>query len=333
AVRERVGIMEVSGFNRYEINGDGVHDWLDTIMCSRVPRKPGRVGLTYFLNDDGNVKGEATLANLGPDRVWYGSAAAAELHDMDWLVEHLPDNGSITVTSLVDTHSILVVAGPESRGLLQAVFVDTDWSKDAFGWLSVKELTVAGHRIVAMAVSFSGELAWELHIPNAGLVDCYAALTAAGEPLGLVHFGLHATDSMRIEKGYRHWKADLITEFNPVESGLERFVKMDKQFIGKRALEEMSGEGPRRVFVSFEVDADHAAAHPGDSILCDGKVAGTVTSAAWGHRVNSNLAMGFVDPCCVGSGRNLQVEVVGEPVPARICDPCRYDPENVLVRS
>ncbi|MEP6335395.1 MAG: aminomethyltransferase family protein, partial [Anderseniella sp.] len=278
-------------------------------------------------------KGEATLANLEPNRVWYGSAAAAELHDMDWLVGHLPDDGSITITSLVDTHSILVVAGPGSRGLLQAVFADTDWSKDTFGWLSARELAVAGHRIVAMAVSFSGELAWELHVPNEGLVDCYAALTAAGEPLGVAHFGLHATDSMRIEKGYRHWKADLITEFNPMESGLERFVKLDKPFVGKAALEKMIEAGPRRIFVHLELDSDGAPAHPGDSIVSGGEVIGTVTSAAWGHRVNKNLVMGFVDPSCANRGCALQVEVIGEPVPARVCDPCRYDPENECVRS
>ncbi len=333
AVRDRVAIMEVSGFNRYEIIGEGVHDWLDTIMCSRVPRKPGRVGLTYFLNDDGNVKGEATLANLSPDRVWYGSAAAAELHDMDWLTGHLPDDGSVTITSLTDTHSILVVAGPRSRDLLQAVFADTDWSKDAFGWLSVRELAVAGRRIVAMAVSFSGELAWELHVPNEGLVDCYTALTAVGEPLGLAHFGLHATDSMRIEKGYRHWKADLITEFNPMESGLERFVKLDKQFVGKAGLEKMIEAGPRRVFVHLELDGDGAPAHPGDSIVSGDKVIGTITSAAWGHRVNTNQAMGFVDPSCASAGSDLHVEVIGEPVAAQVCDPCRYDPDNARVRS
>jgi len=291
------------------------------------------VGLTYFLNGDGNVKGEATLANLGPDRVWYGSAAAAELHDMDWLVEHLPDDGSITITSFVETHSIVVVAGPKSRDLLQAAFADTDWSKEAFGWLSACEVTVAGHQIVAMAVSFSGELAWELHVPNEALVDCYSALTAAGEPFGLVHFGLHAVDSMRIEKGFRHWKADLITEFNPMESGLERFVKMDKPFVGKPALEQMIKAGPRRLFVSLELDSDGAPAHPGDSIMSDGRVVGTVTSAAWGHRVNKNLAMGFVDVSSASIGQDLHVEVIGEPVPAQVCDPCRYDTENDRVRS
>lgn len=333
AVRDRVGIMEVSGFNRYEITGDGVHEWLDTIMCSRVPRKQGRVGLTYFLNEDGHVKGEATLANLGPDRVWYGSAAAAELHDMDWFTGHLPDDGSITIESLVDTHSILVVAGPRSRDLLKVAFPEVDWSRDGFGWLSVREVTLAGHQAVAMAVSFSGELAWELHVPMEGLVACHAALTAAGEPFGLAHFGLHAVESMRIEKGYRHWKADLITEFNAMESGLERFVKMDKKFVGKHGLEAKITTGPRRLFVSLELDSDDAPAHPGDSIISGGEVVGTVTSASWGHRVNKNLAMGFVDAAFAGIGQELHVEVIGEPVPARVCEPCRYDPENARVRS
>ena len=170
-------------------------------------------------------------------------------------------------------------------------------------------------------------------MPNEGLVDCYSALTAAGEPVGLAHFGLHAVDSMRIEKGYRHWKADLITEFNPMESGLERFVKMDKHFIGKQALEEMIKAGPRRLFVSLELEADDASAHPGDSIMSDGRVVGTVTSASWGHRVNKNLAMGFVDVSCASIGCNLYVEVIGEPVPVRVCEPCQYDPENSQVRS
>lgn len=333
AVRDRVGIMEVSGFNRYEITGEGVHDWLDSVMCSRVPRKPGKVGLTYFLNDDGNVKGEATLANLDDGRVWYGSAAAAELHDMDWLAGHLPDDGSITVNSLVDTHSILVVAGPKSRDLLQAAFPDTDWSKDAFGWLSVREFSCLGHQVVAMSVSFSGELAWELHVPFEGLVEVYTALIAAGKAFGLAHFGLHATESMRIEKGYRHWKADLITEFNPVECSLDRFVRMDKQFVGKPALQAMIEAGPRRMFVCLELHSDAAPAHPGDSIIADGRVVGTVTSAAWGYRVQKNLAMGFVDPSCAHIGCDLQVEVIGEPVAAKVCEMGQYDPENQRVRA
>lgn len=333
AVQERAGLMEVSGFNRYEITGETVHDWLDGIMCSRVPRKDGKVGLCYFLNDDGNVKGEATLANLGGGRVWYGSAAAAEQHDMDWLRARLPQDGSIRIESLTNSHTILVVAGPKSRALLQEVAPRDDWSTEGFPWLSVRKVHIGAHAVMAMSVSFSGELAWELHVPNPSLVGVYQTLVKAGEAFMLTHFGLYATESMRIEKGYRHWKADLVTEFNPFESALERFVGETKDFHGKAGLEAMTAGGMRRRFVSLELETRDAPAQPGDSVLNGGAVVGTITSAAWGHRTGKNLAMGFVDPARAEIGTRLEVEVIGRPVKAAVCEPCQYDPGNRLCRG
>ncbi len=333
AVQERVGLMEVSGFNRYEITGEGIHDWLDTLMCSRVPRKAGKVGLTYLLNEQGNVKGEATLANLADGQVWYGSAAAAELHDMDWLTSQLPEDGSIRIESLTNSHTILVVAGPKSRELLQSVSPRADWSKQAFPWLSVRKVHIGHYAVVAMSVSFSGELAWELHIPNEALQGAYRTIVEAGKDFGLSRFGLYATEAMRIEKGYKHWKADLITEFNPFETGLDRFVKMDKDFIGKAGLAEMASGSKRRQFVSLQVDSRVAPAHPGDSIVVDGKVIGTITSGAWGYRVDKNLAMGFIDPSHSSIGSEVQIDLLGELVDASVCEPCLYDPDNSLPRS
>jgi len=333
AVQHNVGIMEVSGFNRYEISGYGIHDWLDGIMCGRVPRKAGKVGLTYFLNADGNVKGEATLANLGEDAVWFGSAAAAELHDLDWLQDRLPKDGSIRITSLTGSHTSLVVAGPNSRAVLTKAAPRTDWSKEAFPWLSVQSVFIGSAQAIAMSVSFSGELAWELHIPNEQLLLAYERLLSAGTEFGIKPFGLRATDSMRLEKGYRHWKADLITEFNPMETGLDRFVRLEKDFVGKAALEKAIAKGSRRRFVSLTVDSPDAAAHPGDSIRLDGHVVGTVTSAGWGYRVGRNIAMGFVEPACAKLGTELTVDVVGTPSSAVVCEGCLYDPANERVRS
>ena len=287
-VQNGVGLCEVNGFNRFEITGTSVHDWLDGVMCSRVPRKVGKIGLAYFLNHQGNIKGEATLANLEDNKVWYGSAAAAEFHDMDWLSEHLPDDGSIQIQSLTNSHAILIVAGPNSRAVLQAAAPDEDWN--AFPWLSLKQVSIGGTLVVAMAVSFSGELAWELHVANEDLKTVHDLLMSAGQTRGIGYFGLRAVESMRLEKGFRHWKADLITEFNPYESGLERFVKMDKEFIGKAKLIEMQKSGPRRGFASLVLDSTDAPAHPGDSIISNGRVIGTITSAAWGYRVNKNIA-------------------------------------------
>ena len=148
-------------------------------------------------------------------------------------------------------------------------------------------------------------------------------------------FGSHAVESMRLEKGYRHWKADLITEFDPLESNLDRFVKLDKtEFVGKASLLEQIEAGPRRKFVTLILDCTHAPAHGGDSIvLKDGSCIGTVTSAGWGYRVNKNIAMGFIDVEYESVGTDVFVEVIGEPVASKVVDPDLYDPEYKLVRG
>ena len=148
-------------------------------------------------------------------------------------------------------------------------------------------------------------------------------------------FGSHAVESMRLEKGYRHWKADLITEFDPLESALERFVKLDKDdFIGKKALLENQSKGPRQRFVSLELDCTHAPAHGGDSILSsDGSWIGTITSAGWGYRTQKNIAMGFVNPEFDTLGESLLVEVIGVPVKATVVAGDLYDPSYSRIRS
>ena len=333
AVQNAVGLTEVNGFNRYEISGISAQDWLDTMFCGRITRKAGKVGLGYLLNHKGNVKGEATIANLPDGRIWYGSAAAAEFHDMDWLISHLPDDGAVNIRSMTNDHTILVLAGPRARDVLGSVSRE-DWSAEAFPWLSVRYAYIGIAPAVVMSVSFSGELAYEIHVPNNQLFAAYLALRQAGEAHGMCLFGSRAVESMRLEKGYRHWKSDLITEYNPFESALDRFVKLDKlDFVGKDALVEAMKSEPRRLFVSLVLDCTHAPAHAGASILKDGKVVGTVTSADWGHRVGKNIAMGFVEPDCAAEGSDLFVDVIGTAVAAKVTQPCLYDPENTLVRA
>ena len=332
-VQNAVGLMEISGFNRVEISGHGVQEWLDGLTCSTVPKRVGKVGLCYLLSEHGNVKAEATLAKLAPDSYWYGSAAAAEFHDMDWLTAHLPKDGSIRLRSLTASHTILVVAGPRSRELLQQVAPRTDWSAAAFPWLSVKNVYLGHFPAVAMSVSYSGELSYELHIANEALLGVYRLLAAAGKACRMVHFGLYATESMRLEKGFRHWKADLVTEFNPFEAGLARFVRLDKEYVGKAALVAMQQGAPRRAFATLVLDSTLAPAHAGDSMMLDGKVVGTVTSAGWGHRVNRNLAMGYLAPELSTPGTQLVVDVLGQCVPAVVVEEAQYDADFSLVRG
>lgn len=330
-LQKGVGIMEVSGFNRYEINGEGAGEWLDSLFCGRIPKRIGKVGLGYFLTEKGNVLGEATLAKLAKDQFWWGSAAASEEHDWDWLMARKPEG--ITLRKLTSSHQILVVAGPQSRALLASVSPRTDWSKQAFPWLSVRPCFIGHAEAIAMSVSFSGELAWELYVPAEQLYIVYQLLIEAGKAFDLGRFGLYATESMRVEKGYRHWKADLITEYNPIESALDRFINLDKPaFPGKTGLEMQLAEGLKRKFVSLVLENEDAPAHDGDSMMLGDKVIGTVTSAAYGLRTNENLAMGFVDTQFAELGTELELLLLGKRVKARVVEACRYDPENLNMR-
>ena len=184
-------------------------------MCSRVPQAEGKVGLCYFLTHQGRLKGEATIANLDGERVWYGSAAASEYHDMDWLLEHLPPNGSIAVKSLTNTYTTLVLADPRARDVLAKASPGSDVSRAEFPWLTIRTLPVGPVAVIAMSVSFSGELALELHVPNDRLLLVHDILMEAGAALEIGYFGLRAVESMRLEKGYLHWKADILPNTIP----------------------------------------------------------------------------------------------------------------------
>jgi len=332
AVSSSVGLAEVNGFNRIEITGTGIHDWLEGLFCGRVQRNTGKVGLGYMLNYQGNVKAEATITNIEEGRVWYGSAAASECHDMEWLEDHLPKDGSISLKSLTNECTTLVLAGPKARTVLAEV-TRLDCSPESFGWLSVRQAFVGIAPAVIMSVSFSGEEAFEIHLPNNQLYAGYIALRRAGQSHGLRLFGSRAVESMRMEKGYLHWKADLLTEFNPEETGLDRFLDMQKDFIGKSALVRMKSDGPRRKLVSLQIDCSHAPSHSGASIKKGEDVIGTVTSAAWGYRVGKNLAYGFVDPEMSEIGTNLTVDVLGSPETAIVIAASPYDPKNMILRN
>jgi len=337
-VQENVGICEVSGFNRIEITGADRHAFPDRLVCGTVPKRAGRVGLGYLLTHHAMVKGEATLANLpasdrGPARVWYGAAAASELHDMDWLKLHLREDEDVQIRSLTNDQTILVLAGPRAREVLSAC-ARGDWSKQAFPWLSVRECFIGFAPATVMGVSFSGELAYEIHVPNASLHAAYLALREAGKTHGMRLFGARAVEAMRLEKGFLHWKADLITEFDPFETGLARFVKLDKgAFIGRDALRQRQAQGPRRKLVTLAVDATHAPAHPGASLMQGDAVVGTVTSGDWGHRVGMNLAYAFVDPALAGEGSGMALDLCGDLVSARVIAPSPYDPSFERMRG
>ena len=234
--------------------------------------------------------------------------------------------------SLTNDYTILVVAGPKAREVMRAVS-RADWSAQAFPWLSVRECFVGIVPAVVMSVSFSGELAYEVHVPNAQLHAAYLALRAAGERHGMTVFGARAVESMRIEKGFLHWKADILTEFDPFETGLDRFVALEKgDFVGRKALIERHGAGPRRKLVTVRLEGRAAPGHGGASLMTDGRVVGTITSGEWGHRVGMNLAYAFVEPELSAPGTRLEVDIIGTLTPAIVIPASPYDPGQSLVR-
>ena len=333
-----VSLCEVSGFNRYQISGDGsgngAAEFLDRMVCGAIPVKTGKVRLCYLLTEKGNVLSEAVIAKISDDTFWFCSAAAAEWHDRDWLLQHI-DEG-ISLTPLTSSHTAIIVAGPDSRKLLQATSHHQKelWSKESFGWMQVQQLFVGHASVTAMSVSYSGELAFELHVPNEQLYLLWQELVQAGKEFNLGYFGLYAAESMRLEKGYRHWKADLLYEFTPLESGLERFVDLTKSdFIGKSALEKSTAKNAKSCFVSMVVDCDFAAAHGGSPVYADGVQVGTVTSGGYGARTKKNIAYAFVDSAHGETGQKLTVGILGEQYNATVVEPNMIDPENARVRA
>ena len=229
--------------------------------------------------------------------------------------------------------TILVLAGPKARDVMQAVS-RTDWSKTAFPWLSVRECFVGFAPATVMAVSFSGELAYEIHIPNASLFAAYTALRAAGMAHGLQMFGALAVESMRLEKSYLHWKADILTEFDPFETGLDRFVNMGKpDFIGKSALIERCKTGLEKRLVTLCLNNDTAPAHGGASVMVDDKVVGTVTSGGYGHRIQKNIAYAFIDAAFAQVGCQVEIDLLGQMVSASVAEKALYDAALERVRS
>ena len=332
AVAEAVGILDLTGFARFEIAGPGAAAWLDGMIAGNLP-KVGRVGLAYFCLPSGKILTEMTLTRLAEDRFWALGAAAAEWHDRDWLAAHLPDDGSVTLTNCTARYGTLVLTGPLSRDLLAAV-TDTDLSSKAFPWMSARAIEIGTARLWALRVSYAGELGWELHVPMESLVTVYDRLWDEGEAFGLRDFGLYAMESLRLEKCYRSWKQDFDSDYSPLRAALDRFVKLDKpDFIGREALlrEKQSGTVDR--FVPLLVSEGDVDAPFCSTIWRNGEAVGLVTSGGYGHRVKSSIALGYVRCDLANEGEELEIDILGERRRARVASEPLYDPANERLRG
>ena len=323
AVRERVGIMDLSSFAKFDVTGPGAGTMLDCLMANRLPRKPDGIGLTQVLSDNGRILGEWTVTRLGPERFYVLTGAGAEVQAQDDLASAAgPD---VTVTNLTDAFGMLVVAGPRARDVLQGL-TDADLSNAAFRWLSAREITLAGIPVRALRVTYVGELGWEIHAPMAHLARLYAAIWAAGEAHGIADFGVQAVGSLRMEKGYRGYGSELTNEITLIEADCTRFFAPDKgDFQGRAATEAVKAKGITTRLVYGEVAATDCDICGGEAVMQEDRVVGVCTSGAYGHATGKSLTFAYVTP---GATEGLEVVILGERRRLTLRAEPAWDPSN-----
>ncbi|MEL0142753.1 MAG: aminomethyltransferase family protein, partial [Alphaproteobacteria bacterium] len=339
-VAAHAGILELTGFSRFHLKGDGAADWLASLVTGNLPRV-GRIGLVYIASAKGKVLTEMSATRLAEDEFLLITGAGAYWHDRDLLNRSLPDSGHITLTDTTRDYATLLVTGPKSPAIIAAASGISTAHAD-FPWLSHQPCQIAGCGVAAIRVSFAGEAGWEIHCDMADVVAVYDAIMAAGAPHQLGHFGMLALDSMRLEKGYRSWKSDLTSDYTMLESGLGRWVKFDKDdFVGRAALQAEHQAGSQRQFVMLTLDdpVDGNTDPFGEAVYlsvvqCDGVDSGLVVSSGYGHRVNKSIAMAVVDTDKLASASQITVTVLGRPRAAHLVPAhALYDPNNEKLRG
>jgi len=333
AVRERVGILDLPGFTKYELKGPGASKHLDYLSCSKLPSQ-GRVSLAYALTDDGKLWSEFTITRLGEDHFYIISAAIAATHDMDLLRQGLPADSAITVKDVTADFGTLIIAGPHARDVLAQV-TKADLSNAGFPWLTAQYIETVSGRCLAMRVNYVGELGWELHAPVAQLPSLYEAIWSAGAAFDIRDFGLYAMDSLRVDKCYRGWKSDLESGYTPLEASLDRFVDVTKpDFVGKAALAAEHARGAAQRFVPLIFDEDGDAEAPYCAQVFDGETnVGLTTSGVWSHTLNKSVALAYVKADKATPGTKLQVNVLGTMRSATVHAEPLYDPKNQRLRA
>lgn len=334
AVAAGVALLELPGFTRFEVAGAGATAWLDHLIAGELPR-PGRTALSYGCSPRGGIVMEMTVTRLPDGRFWLLSAAAAERHDADWLQRHYSRAyGALELANLTERFSTLVLAGPRARELL-ARTTEADLSNGAFPWLAARTIEIAGFPVLALRVSYVGELGYELHVPMEYLAAVHARVVEAGRELALKPFGIYAVESLRLEKCYRSWKADLTTEYSPLSASLERFVRLDKtaDFVGRDALRRQAAAGVAERLVPLLVEAGDADATPVSMVFRDTQPVGLVTSGGYGYRLRQSIALAYVRTELAVPGTALEVEILGVRRRAVVGREPLYDPDNQRLRA
>ncbi len=332
-VHENLGLLDMSAFAKFEVSGPSAEAWLDKLMANRIPKTTGRLTLCHMLTPQGGVRSEFTVYKIAPESYYLVSAGAFERHDFDYLQKMRPKDGSVSLQKVTTQFGVLVLSGPASRALLQKL-TDTSLTNTDFPWLSGQFINVGYAQAHALRVNFVGELGWELHHPIEMQNYIFDLLMDAGQEFNIKPFGIRAMDSLRLEKSYRLIPRELSVEYSAHESGLDRFIRMQKEdFIGRAALAERQSS-PAWRFVTLEVhDVTDVDARGSEPIRRDGKLIGRATSGGYGWRLGKSLALAMVRPDFGDIGTELEIFILGQPHRATIIQETPFDTNNERLRA
>jgi dimethylglycine dehydrogenase len=330
--RERAGIADLTAFTKIEVTGRDAASLLERLSANKLPTKNGGIRLTHMLTPQAGIECEMTITRLSPDRFYLNSSIMGQVHDLDWLTQHVLEDETVTIRDMTNELAILAVSGPRSREIIQPL-TETDLSNETFAWLNAQEIQVAGVSCIALRVSYVGELGWELHHPIDSMLTLYDALVTSGEPHGLVHFGSYAMNEMRIEKGYKAWGSELTTEITPIEARIERFVDQSRDFIGKDAVVARSKEQLSMVLVYCEVDTKDTECRGNEPVYSNGKLVGITTSGTWSHTSDKSLAFAYVSPELEQAGSRFDIQIMSERRDAVVLNAPVVDPQNKKLKG
>ena len=331
-LREKAGIIDISTFAKYEVEGPGAEDWLEALFANHMPKQVGRSCLTPLIGKRGGIAGDFTVTRLEAERfLIVGSGMAERFHQRYFNALPLPPGTSFR--SLTTALCGFNVAGPRARDLLQPI-TKADLSNAAFPFLRSARMKVGGVEVIAIRVSFTGDLGWELHCAVEDQVKLYTALLAAGHAVGAGAVGSRALMSLRVEKGYGSWSRDYGLEYWPQECGLSRLVKTQKPFLNREAYLAIAGRPAREVMSFLAVDAEMADATGGEPIFtADGTPLGQVTSGAYGYSVGRSLAIAYLKAGLAKPGDEVSVAILGQPHRAVVLDGPAFDTQGARLRA
>jgi 4-methylaminobutanoate oxidase (formaldehyde-forming) len=328
ACREAAALFDETSFAKIEVSGAGAADFLERLCDNRVARDVGAITYTQMLNSHGGIECDFTVTRLADDRFRIVTGTAFGQHDLAWIRSHAPVDGSVAVDDVTSKYACLGLWGPASREILQPLVTE----ELSFPYMHARELAVGSVPCLALRVTYVGELGWELYCPMEFGLRLWDAIWESGRAHGLVAAGYKAIDSLRLEKGYRVWGADITPDETPYDAGLGFAVKLDKgEFVGRDAVAE-AGE-PERKLCCLVLEDPHAVALGSEPVRVEDRIVGRVTSGGYGYTVERSIAYAYLPAADAGEGSAVAVEIFGEWIPGVAAREPLYDPAGEKIRA